>query len=84
MSQITIRDLSPAVEAHLRERVRIEGQSLSKVAAELLAEATGLRDGPSFKKRDLSRFSGSWSAEEARAFEATQKSFESIDEDMWK
>jgi hypothetical protein len=81
MSQVTIRDLSPAVEAHLREKARIEGRSLSRVASELLAEAAGLGEGG--KRRDLSRFSGAWSAEEAAAFEATQKSFGAVDEELW-
>lgn len=82
MSQVTIRDLSPAVEAHLRERARIEGRSLSKVAAELLAEAAGMGEGG--RMRDLSRFSGFWSAEEAAAFEATQKPFGALDSELWE
>jgi len=81
MSQISIRDLSPAVEAHLRERARIEGRSLSQVASDLLAEASGL--GCSNKKRDLSRFAGTWSADEAAAFAATQKRFTEIDAELW-
>ncbi|HUW41449.1 MAG TPA: hypothetical protein VMV90_10585 [Rectinemataceae bacterium] len=82
MSQVTIRDLSPEVEAHLRERARIEGRSLSKVAAELLAEAAGLDQGGG-KRRDLSRFAGSWSAEEAAAFEAAQGAFGELDPELW-
>lgn len=78
---MTIRDLSPDVEAHLRERARIEGRSLSKVASELLAEAAGFDDGR--KKRDLSRYSGTWSAEEASAFETTQAAFGEIDQELW-
>ncbi len=82
MSQVSIRDLSPAVEAHLRERARIEGRSLSKVASELLAEALGL--GQAGKKRDLSRFAATWTAEEAAAFAATQDQFSAIDGEVWK
>jgi hypothetical protein len=81
MSQISIRDLLPAVEAHLRERARIEGRSLSQVASDLLAEASGLSR--SNKKRNLSSFAGTWSAEEAAAFEATQDAFGEIDEELW-
>jgi len=82
MSQVTLRDLPPAVEAHLRERARIEGRSLSKVASELLAEASGLGcEGG--KRRDLSRFAGGWSAEEAAAFAASTAQFELIDEEAW-
>jgi hypothetical protein len=81
MSQVTIRDLSPAVEAHLREVARTKGQSLSKVVSELLAAASGLGEGN--RKRDLSSFSGTWTAEEAQAFEVSQKLFEAIDPELW-
>jgi len=81
MSQISIRDLLPAVEAHLRERARIEGRSLSQVASDLLAEASGLSR--SNKKRNLSSFAGTWSAAEAAAFEVTQGAFGEIDEELW-
>ncbi len=81
MSQIAVRDLSPAVEAHIRERARLEGRSLSAVASELLALATGL--GASAGCRDLSRFSGSCSAEDLAEFEATQGDFERIDPEHW-
>ena len=82
MSQITIRDLSPPVEAHLRERARLEGLSISAMASEILAEAIGV--GPEGKRRDLSSFVGFWSAEEANQFEASQETFERIDEETWK
>lgn len=86
MSQVTLRDLPEGVEAHLRERARLEGRSLSKVAAELLAEASGLAgsaDPACRRRRDLSRFAGSWSAEEAAAFAASAAIFEAIDEEAW-
>ncbi|MCX7023869.1 MAG: hypothetical protein NT080_04535 [Spirochaetes bacterium] len=81
MSQISLRDLAPAVEAHLRERARIEGRSLSRIASEILTKAAGL--GESGKKRDLSRFAGTWSHEDATEFEATQGPFSAIDEELW-
>jgi hypothetical protein len=54
---------------------------LSQIASDLLAEASGL--GRSNKKRDLSRFAGTWNAEEADAFAATQKPFSQIDAELW-
>ena len=82
MSQVTIRDLSPEVEALLRERARFEGRSLSKVASELLTEASGFD--ADRRKRDLSRFFGTWSGEEVAAFETTQSSFGDIDRNLWE
>ncbi len=79
MAQVTLRDLPASVEAHLRERARIEGRSLSKVASELLAESLGLKEG----RRDLGRFAGAWTAEEAADFDRATASFEEIDEEVW-
>jgi hypothetical protein len=76
-----VREGFETIEAHLRERARIEGRSLSQVASDLLAEASGL--GCSNKKRDLSRFAGTWNAEEAEAFAVTQRPFSEIDAEIW-
>lgn len=80
MSQVTLRDLPAPVEAYLRERARLEGRSLSKVASDLLAESLGLEG----KRRNLGRFAGLWSAEEAAAFDRTTGLFEVVDKDVWE
>jgi plasmid stability protein len=80
MSQLTIRDLPAPVEAHLRERARLEGRSLSKVASDLLAESLGLKEG----RRDLGRFAGVWSAEEDAQFERSTVPFGEMDEEVWE
>jgi plasmid stability protein len=79
MSQITLRDLPAPVEEHLRARAEIEGRSLSKVASELLAESLGLKEG----RRDLSKFSGLWSAEERAIFDRSVAAFDEIDMELW-
>ncbi len=83
MSQITIRDLPDSLEAYIRKRAKKEKRSLSKVVNEMLEDASGLRDDAK-RFRDLSAFSGSWSAVEAAEFQKTQEAFERIDEDAWK
>jgi plasmid stability protein len=80
MPQLTLRDLPEPVEAHLRERARIEGRSLSKVASDLLAESLGLKEG----RRDLGRFAGAWSAEEAEEFDRAMAPFEDVDDEVWR
>lgn len=83
MSQITIRDLSPQIEAIVRRRAMDEGISVSKAISEMLTAAVGLE--PHDKRyRDLSSLSGTWSAEEAAEFDRTQEYFQRIDEDDWK
>jgi len=83
MSQITIRDLAPQVEALVRQRASKEGVSMSRTISEMLAELTGLK--PMDKRyRDLSALSGTWSAVEAAEFNRTQEYFGQIDEEVWK
>ena len=80
MAQLTLRDLPASVEAHLRQRARIEGRSISKVAADLLSESLGLKEG----RRDLGRYSGVWSREETEEFEGFQSQFDEIDSELWR
>jgi plasmid stability protein len=79
MSQVTLRDLPAPVEAYLRERARLEGRSLSKVASDILAESLGLEE----KRRNLGRFAGLWNEAEAAAFDRTTELFEVVDKDVW-
>lgn len=79
MSRLTLRDLPEQVETLPRERVRLEGRSLSKVASDLLAESLGLKEG----RRNLGRFAGAWSAEETAEFERATAPFEEMDKEVW-
>ena len=83
MSQITIRGVDPAVESIIRQRAALRHQSLSEVANQLLQKAVGL-ESKTNRNRNLRDLASQWTHEEAQAFDATQKSWEQIDEELWK
>jgi hypothetical protein len=71
MSQITLRKLDSTLE------------SLNEVCTELIEQALEFEKG-SDKKRDLSDLAGSWTDADYLDFEKNRKSFERIDEELWK
>ncbi|GAB1484202.1 hypothetical protein MASR2M78_30190 [Treponema sp.] len=83
MSQITIRDLDQSVEELIRQHAASKGISMSKAISDILAKAFGVNRGEG-RYRDLSEYTGTWTAEETVEFEKSQESFNCIDEDLWK
>ena len=85
MNAITVRNLPPAVAKAVRERARAQKLSLNKAIVSLLEEATGAGTA---KKRiahhDLDRFFGTWTKEEADAFDEALREQRQIDPEMWK
>jgi DNA-binding ferritin-like protein (Dps family) len=84
VNAITVRNLPPAVAKAVKERARKEKLSLNKAIVRLLEEATGAGKG---KKRvvhhDLDRFFGTWTKEEADAFDEALREQRQIDPEMW-
>ena len=83
MNQLTLRQIPKRLEKGLRMLARQRGQSLNKTAIHLLAVALGIEK-PKRKRRDLSELAGSWTEEEAQAFDENVRIFEEIDEEVWK
>jgi len=81
MGHITLRQIPPSIEKHLRDLARRRGSSLNKTIISLLARAPGM-DERQPKARDLSDLAGTWTEEEARAFDEAVASFEQIDDSM--
>jgi DNA-binding ferritin-like protein (Dps family) len=85
VNAITVRNLPPAVAKAVKERARKEKLSLNKAIIRLLEEATGAGKG---KRRvvhhDLDRFFGTWTKEEADAFDEALREQRQIDPEMWK
>ena len=79
--QYTIRGIPPALDAALRERARIAGQSLNEAALQALIEGAGLT-GERKKRRDLSDLVGTWKAD--KKFDAAVTAQDQVDEDLWK
>lgn len=83
MRQLTLREIHPELEREIRRIAAERGTSINKTVKALLAEALGVQHS-SHKRRDLSEFSGSWSEQEAAAFDSAMQVFERIDDEVWK
>jgi len=84
MSAITVRNLPPKVAKAIREKARKERLSINKAVIKLLEEATGGQEGKKVVHHDLDRFFGTWSKEEADAFDEALRQQRQVEPEMWK
>ena len=87
MNQLTVRGFDDELSDRLRGLARREGISLNQAALRLLRKGAGLTDGGGGRgkvRSSLDDLFGSWTAEEADAFDAAIEDFEVIDEEMWR
>jgi len=83
MSSITLHNLNQELYERLVEEATDKGLSLNKIAQKILGDAMGVTK--TKKKRDLSRFVGMWTKEEADKFDRIiEEEFEKIDKEDWK
>lgn len=85
MKAITLRGLPPELGKLIVKRAAESGQSLNRVVIDLLEQGSGLRRKPRpVLHHDLDRLAGSWSAEEADAFEQDLTRQRRVDAELWK
>jgi plasmid stability protein len=85
MKAVTLRNLPPAVERTIRQRAKKKGVSVNKVVISLLQEHLGESEKrPVRRYHDLDELAGSWSKQEADAFERALAKQRIIDPEMWK
>lgn len=85
MNAITVRNLPPEVAKAVKEKARKEKLSLNKAVVRLLEEATGVeKRKQKVVYHDLDRFFGTWTKEEADAFDEAMREHRQIDPEMWK
>ncbi len=71
MTAITLRGISPTLEKAIKDRANAGGLSLNKTVIRMLEQSLGLRSDPTPRlHHDLDHLAGTWSQEEAEAFEA--------------
>lgn len=84
MKSITIHKLDDTITRLLEERARRENTSLNQVIKGLLRSALGLDDQPLPDNRaEFEDLFGTWSREEAAAFERRVAELDAIDADEW-
>jgi hypothetical protein len=89
MKPITLRNVPPPVERAIKNRAKRERVSLNRAVVGLLEEATGnARRKPATEPKtlhyDLDKFSGSWTKEEADAFDAALAEQRRVDPKDWE
>lgn len=82
MKAITLRNIPPEVARAIRKKAASEKTSLNKAVIGLLEVSTG--HGKPEKKRDLSWLAGSWTKEEADAFDRILAAHRQIDPEIWR
>ena len=85
MAIMSIRGLDDKVLARLKRQAEQEGGSLNSLVLRLLQNAGAPAQLNALKKfDDLDALAGTWSEEEAQAFERNTAAFAEIDEALWK
>ena len=87
MKQLTVRGFDDDLERIIRQLARREGISLNQAALKLLRRGAGLPGGQGDGRTigdGLDDLFGSWSQDEADAFDAALEVFESVDESAWR
>lgn len=84
MKAVTLRNLPPQLDRTIRQRAKKKGVSVNKVVISLLQDHLGESDRkPVHRYHDLDELAGSWSKQEAAAFERTLARQRGIDPEMW-
>jgi hypothetical protein len=85
-TQLTLRDVKPRLRAALAREAKRRGLSLNRAVLALLSEATGLARADRaamVEHDDLDALAGSWSDEDADAFDAALAAQRQIDPKLW-
>ncbi len=82
MKTMTLRNLPDDLVRELEREKARRGQSLNKLAIDLMKQALGMANGDG--SNGLAELAGNWSEEEFRQFECATAQFEQIDEELWR
>ncbi len=81
--QYTIRRVPKVIDTALRAKARSQRTSLNEAAIDALKRGLGVSDLPA-KKRTVSDIVGTFTSEDAKAFDEAREIFDQIDEDAWR
>jgi hypothetical protein len=85
MRTITLRRIPQALARIIEKRARAKGLSLAKAVIDLCEEGAGIRKpAHPLRHHDLDALAGTWTEEEAAAFEATLREQRKIDPELWQ
>ena len=78
-TQLTIRGVSAELNKRLTKLGKSRGQSVNKIALQILEEAVGIEA----RKQRLARYM-TWSVADAMEFDSALKTQRLIDDDQWR
>ena len=85
MKAVTLRNLPSSLDRTIRQRAKKKGVSVNKVVISLLLDHLGKSERkPVRRYHDLDKLAGSWSKQEAEAFDQTLAKQRGVDPEMWK
>jgi plasmid stability protein len=85
MKAVTLRNLPASLDRTIRQRAKKKGVSVNKVVISLLQEHLGEAEArPVRWYHDLDSLAGSWSKQEAEAFDKTLAQQRTTDPEIWK
>lgn len=86
MKAITLRNLPPELTKIIRRKADEQHASINRVVISLLEKSAGVRSKKSEKVlyHDLDALAGSWTREEAVAFNRALTKQRAIDPDLWR
>jgi len=86
MASMSIRGLDEKALARLRRRAQREGSSLNSLVVRLLQEDTGAPRKTALLRKfdDLDALAGTWTNQQALAFERDTAAFSEVDPTLWK
>jgi hypothetical protein len=84
MTAVTLRNIPPKLQEVIRRRAGADGLSLNKTVIRMLEEAVSQR-APARRELhyDLDHLAGTWSEEEAGAFDEALAEQRRIDPELW-
>jgi hypothetical protein len=86
MASMSIRGLNDKALARLKRRAEREGSSLNSLVVRLLQEDAGTTGKTRALQKfdDLDALAGTWTIEQARAFERDTAAFSEVEPTLWK
>jgi hypothetical protein len=82
---ITLRNIPPPLQEVIRRRAGMDGLSLNKTVIRMLEEAVGQRTAACREVHyDLDHLAGTWSEEEAAAFDEALAEQRRVDPELWR
>lgn len=84
MKAITLRNIPPGLVRLIQRRAREQRTSINRAVIEILEERSGKgRQKRETRYHDLDPLAGSWSKEEAAAFDRELRRLRLVDADLW-